>query len=67
MLKDMTLGQYYPVDSFIHGLDPAHEAGGTMLYHIAVCRPIRSGATWLTLFLACIRALEGAAIFMPRA
>ena len=36
MLKDMTLGQYYPVDSLIHRLDPRTKLAGTMLYIISL-------------------------------
>ena len=36
MLKEMTLGQYYPVDSFLHGLDPRTKLASTMLYIISL-------------------------------
>ena len=36
MLKDMTLGQYYPVDSVIHRLDPRTKLSATMLYIISL-------------------------------
>ena len=36
MLKDMTLGQYYPVDSFVHRLDPRTKLAGTMLYILSL-------------------------------
>ncbi len=36
MIKDMTLGQYYPVDSPIHRLDPRTKLLGTLIYLIAL-------------------------------
>ncbi|MDO4960285.1 MAG: energy-coupling factor transporter transmembrane component T [Eubacteriales bacterium] len=36
MLKDITLGQYYPVDSAIHRLDPRTKLAGTLLYLISL-------------------------------
>ena len=36
MLKDMTLGQYYPVDSMVHRLDPRTKLAGTLLYIISL-------------------------------
>ena len=36
MIKDITFGQYYPGDSFIHRLDPRTKLGGTMLFIISV-------------------------------
>ena len=32
MIKDITLGQYYPTDSFLHELDPRTKLIGTFLY-----------------------------------
>ena len=32
MIKDITLGQYYPTDSFLHELDPRTKLIGTCLY-----------------------------------
>ncbi len=32
MLRDITLGQYYPTHSPIHGLDPRTKLAGTMIY-----------------------------------
>ena len=32
MLKDITLGQYYPADSFLHRLDPRTKLAGTMIF-----------------------------------
>lgn len=36
MLKDITLGQYYPVDSVLHRLDPRTKLFGTMVYILSL-------------------------------
>ena len=36
MLKDITLGQYYPADSVIHKLDPRVKLFGTLMYIISL-------------------------------
>ena len=36
MLKDITLGQYYPVDSILHKLDPRTKLFGTMVFIISL-------------------------------
>lgn len=36
MLKDITLGQYYPADSIIHRLDPRVKLFGTLIYIISL-------------------------------
>ena len=36
MLRDITLGQYYPVDSVIHGLDPRVKLMGTLVYLLSL-------------------------------
>ena len=36
MGKDITLGQYYPTDSVIHGLDPRVKIIGTLLFIISL-------------------------------
>ena len=36
MLRDITLGQYYPKDSVIHKLDPRVKLGGTVLYILSL-------------------------------
>ena len=35
MLREITLGQYYPVDSLLHRLDPRVKLAGTFLFLIA--------------------------------
>ena len=32
MLRDITLGQYYPVDSVLHRMDPRTKLFGTLVY-----------------------------------
>ena len=32
MLRDITLGQYYPADSILHRLDPRVKFVGTIVY-----------------------------------
>ena len=36
MLRDITLGQYYPADSVIHKLDPRVKLFSTFMYIIAL-------------------------------
>ncbi len=36
MLRDITLGQYYPSDSVVHRLDPRVKLAGTMIYIISL-------------------------------
>lgn len=36
MIRDITIGQYYPAKSVIHDLDPRVKLGGTLLYIIAL-------------------------------
>ena len=36
MIREMTLGQYYPAESLIHRLDPRVKLAGTVLYIIAI-------------------------------
>lgn len=53
MLKDITLGQYYPVDSVLHRLDPRTKLFGTMVFIISlfIANDIRAYFV-ATLFLA---------------
>ena len=44
MLRDITLGQYYPVDSAVHRLDPRTKLFGTMVYIISLFIAENSGA-----------------------
>ena len=57
MFKDITLGQYYPVDSPVHRLDPRTKLAGTLIYIISL---FIAGNIWgyafSTIFLLlCIR------------
>lgn len=36
MLRDITLGQYYPIDSVLHRLDPRTKLFGTMIYIVSL-------------------------------
>ena len=36
MIRDITIGQYYPADSVIHKLDPRVKLFSTMIYIIAL-------------------------------
>lgn len=55
MLRDITLGQYYPVDSLLHRLDPRTKLFGTLVYIV-------------TLFIAdTIWAYLAAALFLVTA
>ena len=36
MLRDITLGQYYPVDSVLHRMDPRTKLFGTMVYLVSL-------------------------------
>ena len=39
MLRDITIGQYYPADSPLHRLDPRVKIVGTLLYMISLFLP----------------------------
>ena len=53
MLRDITLGQYYPVDSVIHRLDPRTKLLGTLLFIISLfCMDGAWGYGLAALFLA---------------
>lgn len=36
MIRDMTIGQYYPADSVMHALDPRTKLNGTMIFLISL-------------------------------
>lgn len=58
MIRDITIGQYYPSESFLHRLDPRVKLVGTLFYIISLFLFQKfSGYLVVTLFLAvCIRA-----------
>ncbi|SER97183.1 energy-coupling factor transporter transmembrane component T family protein [Lachnobacterium bovis] len=53
MIRDITIGQYYPMDSIIHKLDPRVKLFATLIYIIALfsCKGI-VGLIVITFFLA---------------
>ena len=59
MLRDITIGQYYPADSVIHRLDPRVKLMGTFLYIISLLsfRGI-AGFLLATLFLIAVIRLS---------
>lgn len=50
MLKEITIGQYYPADSVIHKLDPRVKLAGTILYIVSLF-PYNTAEVYLTAFL----------------
>lgn len=68
MIRDITLGQYYPVDSVIHRMDPRTKLFGTMVFIISL---FMADSIWAyvaaTVFLAmCIRLCKVPFSFMVR-
>ena len=59
MIRDITIGQYYPADSFLHKLDPRVKLFGTLLFLIAVFafRGI-GGFVLITIFLVTVIKLS---------
>lgn len=55
MLRDITIGQYYPAESVIHKLDPRVKLMGTLVYIISLftCRGV-FGFLFATVFLASV-------------
>lgn len=41
MLRDITIGQYYPADSVIHKLDPRVKLFATLIFIIS-CFPLKT-------------------------
>ncbi|MCI6005519.1 MAG: energy-coupling factor transporter transmembrane component T [Blautia sp.] len=59
MLRDITLGQYYPADSVLHKLDPRTKLAGTMVFIISVFLfHTLPGYAVATLFLAAMIAVS---------
>ena len=68
MIRDITLGQYYPVDSVIHRMDPRTKLFGTMVFIISLFLSDNI-VTYViaTLFLVmCIRLSKVPFSFMVR-
>ena len=59
MIREITIGQYYPVDSVIHRLDPRTKLAGTLLFIVALfCANNVAGYALITLFLAAVIKLS---------
>ncbi len=56
MLKDITIGQYYPTDSFIHKLDPRVKLGTTILFIISLFF-VKSFVGYLYIILSLLVAI----------
>ena len=55
MIRDITIGQYYPADSVIHRLDPRVKLFGTLMYVISLfCMDGIIGFVMATLFMASV-------------
>lgn len=55
MIRDITIGQYYPVDSILHRLDPRVKLNGTLLFIVSIFLfDTFYGYIAVTLFLASI-------------
>ncbi|NLL00115.1 MAG: energy-coupling factor transporter transmembrane protein EcfT [Clostridiales bacterium] len=55
MIKDITIGQYYPADSILHRLDPRLKLNGTLLFIISIFLfDTFYGYLAVTMFLASI-------------
>ena len=60
MLRDITLGQYYPVDSVLHRMDPRAKIILTLLYITSVFLASSvSGFVFVILFTAILIAISG--------
>ena len=68
MIRDITLGQFYPADSVLHKLDPRVKIGGTLLFVISLfIIDSLLGYTVATVFLAsCIILSRVPLSFMVR-
>ncbi len=58
MLKDITLGQYYPADSLLHSLDPRVKIVGTLIYIVSLFVFRTWGFVLGTVFLAAVILLS---------
>ena len=59
MIRDITLGQYYPVDSVLHRMDPRTKLFGTMVFIISLFLADHIGAYAIaTVFLASAIAIS---------
>ena len=61
MIRDITIGQYYPAPSVIHRLDPRVKLVGTLVFIIMIfCINNLAGYVAATAALACLVNIEGA-------
>ena len=55
MIRDITIGQYYPADSVIHRLDPRVKLVGTIVFLVSLFLfQDFSGYIAATIYLACV-------------
>ena len=47
MIRDITIGQYYPADSLVHKLDPRTKLLGTLMFIVSVFVFHTFGDIWL--------------------
>ncbi len=68
MIRDITLGQYYPADSVLHRLDPRVKLLGTLIYVISLFMFQNfTGYIVATVFLVCLIVLSRVPVsFMVR-
>ncbi len=58
MIRDITIGQYYPADSILHKLDPRVKLIGTIVYIVSLFTIRNYGYLLAVLFLFCIIELS---------
>lgn len=46
MIRDITLGQYYPVDSVLHRMDPRTKLFGTLVFIVSLFLQTALPAMW---------------------
>ncbi|MCI6019984.1 MAG: energy-coupling factor transporter transmembrane protein EcfT, partial [Clostridiales bacterium] len=55
MIRDITLGQYYPADSVLHKMDPRVKLAGTVLFIIGIFMAKNAFSyIFITLFLGAV-------------
>ena len=58
MIRDITIGQYYPADSLLHRLDPRVKFTGTIVYIVSLFLCRSWGYVFAALFLMCMILLS---------
>ena len=58
MIRDITIGQYYPTDSLLHRLDPRVKFTGTIVYIVSLFLCRSWGYVFAALFLMCMILLS---------